>query len=144
METNSEWKLLPERYQKITKTLFQPKVDLFASRLCYQLPLYLPWKAEPTAVRQVQCIRIGTKISICFLSIRSSKSTFDQSVEWSSQPSYICNTSLANTATVLLNTLHVNFQPNLASIKNGLGGLIEPIEEKKKSLIEERILRLLT
>ena len=39
VETNTEWKLLPEMYHKTIKIIFQPKVDVFALRLFYKVPL---------------------------------------------------------------------------------------------------------
>ena len=44
---SSDWKLHQKVYLKITKLLGNPTVDLFASRLCHQLPQYVAWKPDP-------------------------------------------------------------------------------------------------
>ena len=49
VETKSEWKLLPEMFQKITKILGQPKVNFLASRLSHQLSRYIARKADPNS-----------------------------------------------------------------------------------------------
>ena len=36
-------------FQKITKPLGTPSVDLLASRLCHQLPQYIAWKPDPNS-----------------------------------------------------------------------------------------------
>ena len=43
----SDWKLDQKVYLKIIKLLGTPTVDLFASRLCHQLPQYMAWKSDP-------------------------------------------------------------------------------------------------
>lgn len=44
-----EWKLNPHLFQEIVHVLFHPQVDLFASRLNYQLPKYVSWQPDQTA-----------------------------------------------------------------------------------------------
>lgn len=44
-----EWKLNPHLFQEIVHVLFHPQVDLFASRLNYQLPKYVSYQPDPTA-----------------------------------------------------------------------------------------------
>ena len=46
---SSDWKLHQKVYLKITKLLGTPTVDLFASRLCHQLPQYMAWKPDPNS-----------------------------------------------------------------------------------------------
>ena len=46
---SSDWKLHQKGYLKITKLLGTPTIDLFASRLCHQLPQYMSWKADPNS-----------------------------------------------------------------------------------------------
>ena len=46
---SSDWKLHQKVYLKITKLLGTPTVDLFASRLCPQLPQYMTWKPDPNS-----------------------------------------------------------------------------------------------
>ena len=46
---SSDWKLHQKVYLKITKLLGTPIVDLFASRLCHQLPQYMAWKPDPNS-----------------------------------------------------------------------------------------------
>ena len=43
---NLEWKLDVSRFQEIATFMRQPTLDLFASRLCYQLPRYIAWKPD--------------------------------------------------------------------------------------------------
>ena len=46
----SDWKLAPLIFQKIHQLLGPLSVDLFASRLSAQLPLYVSWKPDPLAM----------------------------------------------------------------------------------------------
>ena len=46
----SYWKLAPTIFQKIHHLLGPLSIDLFASRLLAQLPLYVSWKPEPLAM----------------------------------------------------------------------------------------------
>ena len=46
-EDHSEWKLLPQVFQKICQIKGKTEVDLFASRLSVQLPRYIAWKPDP-------------------------------------------------------------------------------------------------
>ena len=60
---SSDCELLQKLFLKITKLLGAPSIDLFASRLCHQLPQHMAWKP---VLQQIQCSRTGTK---CLLSI---------------------------------------------------------------------------
>lgn len=46
---NTEWKLDPKIFNKITHIWGTPDIDLFASRLNTQLPKYISWKPDPFA-----------------------------------------------------------------------------------------------
>ena len=46
----SDWKLAPLIFQKVHQLLGPLSVDLFASRLSAQLPLYVSWKSDPLAM----------------------------------------------------------------------------------------------
>ena len=46
----TEWHLKPTIFDKITQKLGKPEIDLFASRLNCQLPLYVSWKPDPGAI----------------------------------------------------------------------------------------------
>ena len=46
----SEWKLDPTIFRRIMQTLGPCQVDLFASRISAQLPMYMSWKPDPGAV----------------------------------------------------------------------------------------------
>ena len=48
--THTEWKLNPEIFQRITTRYYTPEVDLFASRLNHQLPLYVTRYPDPGAI----------------------------------------------------------------------------------------------
>ena len=48
-QDSSNWKLHQKCFLKITKLLGTPSVDLFASRLCHQLPQYMAWKPDPNS-----------------------------------------------------------------------------------------------
>ena len=43
----SDWKLSPEVFAKICQKLGTPSIDLFASRMSHQLPVYMGWKLDP-------------------------------------------------------------------------------------------------
>ena len=45
-----EWKLDPNVFGRITKMFLIPDVDLFASRLNYQVESYVSWRADPSSV----------------------------------------------------------------------------------------------
>ena len=45
----TEWKLDETIFASITAYFYRPKIDLFASRLNYQLPRYVAWKPDPGA-----------------------------------------------------------------------------------------------
>ena len=47
---NMEWRLNPELFDKITKQWGTPDIDLFASRLNFQVPKYFSWKPDPGAL----------------------------------------------------------------------------------------------
>ena len=46
----TEWKLDPDIFHRITSQLIKPEVDLFASRLNFQLDRYVSWKPDPGAL----------------------------------------------------------------------------------------------
>ena len=46
----SDWKLDWGIFQKITRVRGFPEIDLFASRLCHQLPEYISWKPDPISI----------------------------------------------------------------------------------------------
>ena len=46
----SGWKLHQSMFQSIIKHFGYPIVDLFASRLCHQLRLYVEWKPDPNSI----------------------------------------------------------------------------------------------
>ena len=50
VEDSSQWKLLPSIFHKIRKRWGCPIVDLFASRLSFQVPQYFSWKPDPHAL----------------------------------------------------------------------------------------------
>jgi len=43
----SEWLLSPRIFRRICRKLGHPALDLFASRACHQLPMYMSWKPDP-------------------------------------------------------------------------------------------------
>ena len=45
-----EWKLSTYLFQKISRMFGNPKVDLFASRINYQIHKYISWKPHPKAL----------------------------------------------------------------------------------------------
>ena len=47
---SSEWKLNPAVFQQLMSRLSPCQIDLFASRLTTQLPLYYSWKPDPNSV----------------------------------------------------------------------------------------------
>ena len=46
----TEWKLSTYLFQKISRMFGNPKVDLFASRINYQIHKYISWKPDPKAL----------------------------------------------------------------------------------------------
>ena len=46
---SSDWKLNPTVFQTLSKMLVPFQVDLFASRLTHQLPIFASWKPDPLA-----------------------------------------------------------------------------------------------
>ena len=46
----TEWKLDQDIFHRITSQLIKPEVDLFASRLNFQLDRYVSWKPDPGAL----------------------------------------------------------------------------------------------
>ena len=51
VEDPSDWKLDPIIFQKICLKLGNPSIDLFASRLCHQIPQYMAWKPDPHSLK---------------------------------------------------------------------------------------------
>lgn len=45
----TEWHLRPDIFSKVTHVLGRPEIDMFASRLNYQLKNYVSWKPDPGA-----------------------------------------------------------------------------------------------
>ena len=48
---SSDWKLNPNLFQAILRTWGPLEIDLFASRLTYQLPHFVSWKPDPLAMQ---------------------------------------------------------------------------------------------
>ena len=48
---STEWRLIPEIFDKLCDRYGSPGVDLFATRLNFQLPVYVSWKPDPMAAR---------------------------------------------------------------------------------------------
>ena len=46
---SSEWILNKPIFQKMKQTLGPVDVDLFATRLCHQIPKYISWQPDPHA-----------------------------------------------------------------------------------------------
>jgi hypothetical protein len=49
---DTEWMILPNLFSQLCQTYTVPKMDLFASRINFQLPHYVSWRPDPNA----QCI----------------------------------------------------------------------------------------
>lgn len=45
----TEWKLETKIFHNVCKKVFMPNIDLFASRLNYQLKLFVSWGPDPEA-----------------------------------------------------------------------------------------------
>ena len=46
-QDKGDWKLSPEVFAKICQKLGTPSIDLFASWMSHQLPIYIAWKPDP-------------------------------------------------------------------------------------------------
>ena len=46
----TEWKLSTHLFQKISSMFVNPTLDLFASRMKYQIDRYISWKPDPKAL----------------------------------------------------------------------------------------------
>ena len=49
LNTDTEWMLKPAIFQKLTNTFGSPNIDLFASVLNTQLPVFASWRPDPSA-----------------------------------------------------------------------------------------------
>lgn len=49
-EDLAEWKLCPSIFNQISLRVGVPTIDLFASRLSHQVPMYYSWKADPYSI----------------------------------------------------------------------------------------------
>ena len=49
MRDRTDWKLSPAIFDRINHIFGHLEVDLFASRLTYQLPHYFSWRPDPLA-----------------------------------------------------------------------------------------------
>lgn len=47
IQDSSEWKLDPRVFHRIIYQIGTPEIDLFASRVCHQIPRYRSWKMDP-------------------------------------------------------------------------------------------------
>ena len=47
---NTEWQLNPLAFQELVQLWGNPGIDLFASRLNYQVKPYISWKRDPEAI----------------------------------------------------------------------------------------------
>ena len=59
-----DWKRCPLIFQKIKSWLGHPQINLFPSRLCYELQNYLSWKPDPNsnvvdAMQQNWSVQLG-------------------------------------------------------------------------------------
>ena len=59
MRDRWDWKLHPGFFQRIVKTFGMIEVDLFASRLTYQVPGFFSWKPDPQAEQQMPSYKDG-------------------------------------------------------------------------------------
>lgn len=50
LQDSREWKLFPTIFKQICIDLGKSLLDLFACRLCHQLPLYIAWQPDPQSV----------------------------------------------------------------------------------------------
>lgn len=50
LQDSREWKLFPTIFKQICINLGKSLLDLFACRLCHQLPLYIAWQPDPQSV----------------------------------------------------------------------------------------------
>ena len=49
-ERSSEWKLIENVFEQIVTKFGKPNIDLFASRINYQLPNCIPWRPDVVAI----------------------------------------------------------------------------------------------
>ena len=47
---DGEWMLQPDIFNKICQLFYTPVIDLFATRLNAQLPVYVSWRPDPSAM----------------------------------------------------------------------------------------------
>ena len=64
----TEWKLDKDIFHRITSQLIKPEVDLFASRLNFELDRYVSWKPDPGALAWMPLPLTGvlTCMFLCF------------------------------------------------------------------------------
>ena len=69
LQDSRKWKFCPTVLKQICSHLGKPLLDLFASRLCHQLPQYIVWQPDPQSV----ATGLGLTISVCIFIILSDR-----------------------------------------------------------------------
>ena len=50
IKNRCDWMLNPQVFSKLNQVMGPVKIDLFASRLTHQVPLYFSWRLDPEAM----------------------------------------------------------------------------------------------
>ena len=89
LQESHKWKFCPTVLKQICSHLGKPLLDLFASRLCHQLPQYIVWQPDPQSV----ATGLGVPISVCIFIILNDRKSIKESSKRPDQHDY-CYTCL--------------------------------------------------
>ena len=107
MQSNLEWSLDYDTFEKIIKKFGKPKIDLFASRLNNKLPKYYAWKPDPNSIGTNAFLQEwGNTFAYAFPPFNQIGKTIQKAIKektklilvcpnWPSQPWYSVATQLA-------------------------------------------------
>ena len=63
-QDNLEWKIDTNMFDKLCKIFGKPEIDMFASRLNFQLDKYISWKPDPQAI-DIDALTVSLSVSNC-------------------------------------------------------------------------------
>ena len=112
-------------------------MDLFAYRLCHQLPQFIAGKPFPN---RYNAAVLGQNVSICLLYFQSNKSNSDKGPSWKGRTNDNSYTNMANTT--LVSSSIWDFNAILNAVDTLTGSTVR--SSRKKSISSKRNLILAT
>ena len=133
MEVHTEWQLKPSIFDHVCRVLdFLPSMDLFASRINHQLPLYMSYRPDPGCVAVDAFLEHWHNIAFyafppfAIIPLTLQKIYFEKAKgiivvpDWPSQPWYIRLKEMTVASTILSPRMDLLQLPNQPSLRHPL------------------------